>query len=132
VAAGALDGLDAAAVTEDAQRRVAAGRGRELMRLPGWWYVSSAESYLDRMTELPDTLALAPQVRCPTFYLCGEGEPEDLYPAREFARRAGGACEVEFVPDCDHFYRGREAAVSSRVAAWIARTLGGAGCGGAS
>ncbi len=132
VAAGALDSLDAAAVTEDAQRRVAAGRGRELMRLPGWWYVSSAESYLDRMSELPDTLALAPQVHCPVFYLCGAGEPEDLYPARAFARLAAGPCAVEFVADCDHFYRGREDEVSARVAAWIGRTFGATACGGAS
>jgi hypothetical protein len=81
VAAGALDGLDAAA----GDRGCAAPGGRrpgatKLMHLPGWWYVS-ARSYLDRMTELPDTpSALAPQVRCPTFYLCGEGEPEAFYP----------------------------------------------------
>jgi hypothetical protein len=35
---------------------VAAGRGRELMLVPGWWYVISAESFLDRTTEMPDAI----------------------------------------------------------------------------
>src|SRR5437879_2281647 len=39
-----------------------AGRGRELMLVPGWWYAISAESFLDRLTETPDTLELAPTI----------------------------------------------------------------------
>src|SRR5262249_42869797 len=46
-----------------ARERVARGRGRELMLMPGWWYAISAESFLDRLTETPDTLALAPRVK---------------------------------------------------------------------
>ena len=29
------------------------------MLVPGWWYVISAESFLDRMTEMPDFLGRA-------------------------------------------------------------------------
>src|SRR6267142_1253201 len=32
-----------------ARDRVKAGRGRELMLMPGWWYAISAESFLDRL-----------------------------------------------------------------------------------
>jgi hypothetical protein len=53
---------------------VAAGRGRELMLVPGWWYVISAESFLDRMTEMPDVLELAPTIRCPTLFIRGDEE----------------------------------------------------------
>ncbi|HSD53958.1 MAG TPA: alpha/beta hydrolase [Burkholderiales bacterium] len=101
-----------------------AGRGRKLMLLPGWWYVASAESFLDLLTELPDILELAPRVACPTLYVRGEKEPADLYPAEAFRERAAGPCAVEIVPDCDHFYVGREDAVTAIVAGWLGRTLG--------
>jgi hypothetical protein len=34
-------------LTAKARALVQAGRGRELMFMPGWWYVISAESFLD-------------------------------------------------------------------------------------
>jgi pimeloyl-ACP methyl ester carboxylesterase len=125
-AAGALDGLDLDAVAEDARARVAAGRGRELMSLPGWWYVSSAESFLDRMHALPDTLELAAQVRCPSLYLCGVDEPPQLYPAEAFAQRSPGPCTVVRLADCDHFYRGCEDRVAGCVRDWFVSTFAAA------
>src|SRR4051794_6770719 len=56
-------------ITAQARAMVAAGRGRELMLLPGWWYVITAESFLDRSSEMPDVLELAPKVTCPVLYL---------------------------------------------------------------
>ena len=108
---------------ERAKALVAAGRGRELMLLPGWWYLISAESFLDRMENVPDTLALAPQVKCPVLFIRGDQERREGYPAEEFCARAGGPCDVEIVPDCDHFYNGREDAVSELVAWWLSKTL---------
>jgi pimeloyl-ACP methyl ester carboxylesterase len=99
------------------------GRGRELMLMPGWWYAISAESFLDRLTETPDTLALAPKVKCPSLFVRGDQEPRDAYPAEEFRGRAGGRCTVEIVPDCGHFYNGREETVGALVASWLGRTL---------
>ena len=101
-----------------AQRMVAEGGGRELMLLPGWWYVSTAESFLE-LENCPDILELAPKIACPALYLRGDKEPRALYPAEEFARRAKGPCAVEIVPDCDHFYVGREAEITSRVVRWL-------------
>lgn len=111
-------------LTAEARARVKAGRGRQLMLMPGWWYVISAESFLDRLTEMPDVLALAPQVKCPTLYVRGDKEPPANYPAEAFKAGAGGPCDVEIVADCDHFYVGREAAVAELVAGWLARRLG--------
>jgi pimeloyl-ACP methyl ester carboxylesterase len=103
---------------------VKAGRGRELLLMPGWWYVISAESFLDRIGMVPDTIALAPKIKCPV--LCIRGDKEDVhrYPAEEFQRAAGGPCQVEIIPDCDHFYNGRESQVAGIVSSWLARTLG--------
>ena len=106
-----------------ARELVKAGQGRELMLMSGWWYAISAESFLDRLTETPDTLELAPRVKCPTLYVRGDREPRANYPAEDFKARAGGPCTVEIVPDCDHFYNGREAAVGEIVSSWLSRTL---------
>jgi len=106
-----------------ARDMVKAGRGRELILMPGWWYAISAESFLDRLTETPDTLELAPKVRCPTLYIRGDQEPGANYPAEDFKSRAVGPCTVEIVADCDHFYNGREEAIQAIVSSWVAEAL---------
>jgi pimeloyl-ACP methyl ester carboxylesterase len=121
--AGLLAGDRLAEVTSQARSFVAAGRGRELMLLPGWWYVITAESFLDRMTEMPDVLELAPTIPCPTLFIRGDQEDPETYPAEAFGERAGGPCDVEIVPNCDHFYVGREAAICDLVSGWLTRTL---------
>lgn len=121
--AGLLAGDRLAEISARARDLVAAGRGKELIVLPGWWYVASAESFLDLLSELPDTLALAPQIACPSLFVRGDQEDPARYPAEAFRRLSPGACSVEIVPACDHFYRGREDAVAALVAAWLAKTL---------
>ena len=106
-----------------ARELVAAGRGRELMLMPGWWYAISAESYLDRLTETPDGIALAPTIKCPTLYVRGDKESRENYPAEDFRAHGGGPCDVEIIPDCDHFYNGREEAIQAIVSSWLAKTL---------
>lgn len=122
--AGLLAGDWLGQITAQARALVAEGCGKALILLPGWWYAASAESFLDLLTELPDILELAPRIACPTLFLRGDEEPADLYPAEEFRRRTAGACTVEIVPSCDHFYVGREDAVAAIVSSWLARALG--------
>jgi len=110
-------------ITARAEALVAAGRGRELMLLPGWWYVITAESFLDRISTMPDVLELAPTISCPTLYIRGDQEAADIYPAERFREHAGGPCDIEIVPNCDHFYVGREPAICTLVSTWLTRTL---------
>ena len=110
-------------LTQQARDLVAAGRGRELMFMPGWWYVISAESFLDRIVSVPDTIALAPQIKCPVLAIRGDKEDRDRYPAEAFAAACGGPCEVNIVSNCDHFYNDREDHVAGIVSAWLAKTL---------
>ena len=110
-------------VTAEARRLVAAGRGGELMLLPGWWHVVSAATFVDLLTELPEVLGLADRIRCPVLYLRGDQEPAELYPAEAFKARAAGDCTVGIIANCGHFYVGREDEVAARVATWLARTL---------
>jgi pimeloyl-ACP methyl ester carboxylesterase len=124
---GARDGLMAGERFDEIESRarelVKAGCGRELMFMPGWWYVISAESFIDRLTEVPDTIALAPQIKCPVLCVRGDQESRERYPAEEYQKHAGGPCEVEIVKDCDHFYNGREDVVAELVSSWLARVL---------
>jgi pimeloyl-ACP methyl ester carboxylesterase len=107
----------------EASRLVAAGRPRELILMPGWWYAITAESLLDRDRNTPSILELASRIICPVLYLRGDQEPRDMYPAEEFAERAGGSCDVRIVADCDHFYNGREDVVAALVADWLKARL---------
>jgi pimeloyl-ACP methyl ester carboxylesterase len=110
-------------LTAQAKKLVAAGRGRELLLLSGWWYAISAESFLDRIYDTPDGLALAPRIKCPVLYIRGDKEPVENYPAEAFRDCAGGPVTVEIVADCDHFYNGCEQAVQKLVTEWLARAL---------
>jgi pimeloyl-ACP methyl ester carboxylesterase len=121
--AGLLAGDRLEEITARARALVAGGRGRELMLLPGWWYVITAESFVDLLTEVPDILELAPSIACPILFLRGDAEPAEIYPAEEFRRRARGPCTVEIVRNCGHFYVGREDAVAELVTGWIAREI---------
>lgn len=112
-----------AELSAEAERLVAEGRGDELLLLPGWWWVISARSLVDRLQCTPDALELAPSIRCPTLFLKGRDEPEAIYPARRFQAAAGAHCEVVEL-DCDHWYNGREEAVADAVTSWLERTLG--------
>jgi len=122
-AAGLLAGDRFEEISAQARALVKAGRGRELLLIPGWWYVISAESFLDRLTEVPDTIALAPRITCPVLCIRGDQESRDRYPAEEFQSRVAGPCEVEIVPDSDHFYVGREDTVAAIVSSWLTRML---------
>ncbi len=113
----AADRLDE--LTAQAHAMVAAGRGRDLMLMPGWWYVITAESFLDRASAMPDMLELAPRITCPSLFLRGDEESADNYPAEAFKARSGGPCDVDIIPNCDHFYRGRQDAVIQRVTSWL-------------
>jgi pimeloyl-ACP methyl ester carboxylesterase len=102
-----------------AERMIAEGRGKELMLLPGWWWVASAECVADYSDNMPDILDNAPRMGMPVLVMRGDREPPDLYPAEDFAARCAGRCDLRILEDCDHFYTGREKAVSAVVAEWL-------------
>jgi pimeloyl-ACP methyl ester carboxylesterase len=118
-AAGLLAGSRLVEITNAARAMVAQGRGSELLLLPGWWYVVTAESFLDLLINVPDILELAPSISCPVLYVRGDREPRALYPAERFAALAKGPVSVEILADCDHFYRGREEALATLVDRWL-------------
>jgi pimeloyl-ACP methyl ester carboxylesterase len=110
-----------------ARELVAAGRPGALMLMPGWWYVTSAASYLDMERNVPRILDAAAAIRCPVLYVRGELEDPELYPAEAFAAHAAGPVDVRIVPGCDHFYTGMEDQVGRMVADWVDNAAASAG-----
>jgi len=106
-----------------AQKLVQENRGKELMFIPGWWYVISAESFLDRIINVPDTIALARQIHCPVLAIRGDLEEKVRYPAEEFQSACSGPCDVKIISDCDHFYNHRENEVADAVVQWLSPKL---------
>jgi len=113
--------------SERARALVAAGKERELMLLPAWYFAISAQTFVDNLDALPDVLALAPKIRCPVLYVRGAREPKDLYPAEAFAERAGGPCRAHIEPESDHYYTGRETSICRLVSSWLQQALPAAG-----
>ena len=61
----------------------------ELMLIPGWWYVTTAGSFLD-IANCPDILELAAKIRCPVTVAWSENEgPEFSRQSEEFAKKLG-------------------------------------------
>jgi pimeloyl-ACP methyl ester carboxylesterase len=119
-AAGHLARDDLESVTRRARALVEAGRGDELMLLPGWWYAISAASFVDRLDNTPDLLQAAETIDCPVLLVVGDAEEDpETYPTEAFSERCPGPCDVVVVDDCDHFYRGREQWVTDLVGNWL-------------
>ena len=127
VQSGGTEGLLAGDRFEEihahARQCVAEGRGKALILLPGWWYAITAESFIDRLTQVPDTIALAPSVRCPILCIRGDQEDPGRYPAEELARAATSGATAKIIENSDHFYNGREDAVIETVVSWLSHTL---------
>ena len=116
---GLLGGARTPEFRKEAEKMIAEGRGEDLILLPGWWYVATANSYFDRMTTMPDTVATAPQITCPTLFIRGDKEIAASYPAEDFAEKSGGPVDIEIVENCDHYYKGREDEIIKLVAGWL-------------
>ena len=109
--------------TKEAEALVAAGKPRELMLIPAWWWVISARTFLDRLTNAPDLVENAKRIRCPVLFIRGDQEPVENYPAEKFKENSSGRCEVKIIPNCDHFYVGAEEQVAKCVTEWLSQTL---------
>jgi pimeloyl-ACP methyl ester carboxylesterase len=107
-----------------AEALVAAGQSRQLMLIPAWWWVISARTYLDRLTNAPDLVENAKRIQCPVLFIRGDQEPMENYPAERFKENCAGPCEIAIIPNCDHFYVGAEERVSKIVRDWLKTTLG--------
>ena len=120
-AAGRMAGDKALEFLETARRMVAARRGKELLLMPHWWNVISAESLVDRHENTPDMFVNAPRIQCPSLFVVGDQESPESYPANAFAEAAGGPVDVHFIPGGDHWYTGVKEKAAALVSDWLRR-----------
>ena len=109
---------------KEAEALLAAGKSRQLMLIPAWWWVISARTFLDRLTNAPDLVENAKRIKCPVLFIRGDQEPKENYPAERFKENCPGPCEVAIIPNCDHFYVVAENRVAKTVTEWLVKTLG--------
>ncbi len=102
-----------------ARALIAEGRGDELLRTPGWWYLLTATSYVDRVDASPTLLDLAASVTCPVLLIKGADESDEQYPVDGFAERCAGPSDVVRLAGADHFYSDLTQAVGSIVVEWL-------------
>lgn len=122
--AGEMAREDSQPFLDRARRLVAAGRGDELLLMPGWWYAISAASLVDRHENTPDLLGNASLIRCPSLFLVGDQEAAEIYPAETFAALSAGPSDARVIPHCDHWYTGVEDEVGQTVVAWLIDVVG--------
>ena len=108
-----------AELTAQAEAMVAEGSGHELMLLPGWWWVISAESFLDRSPKYSRYRRTCREGPLSVSLLSRRKRTARAYPAEAFAANAAAPCEVRIVPDCDHWSTGHENEVAVVVAEWL-------------
>ena len=117
---GLLAGDRLAEISARAHQLVEAGDGGQLIVLPGWFYVTTAASFVDMETNTPVLLDAAPAITCPVLFLRGDEEDPSLYPAEAFAEAASGPVDVRIIKDCNHFYQRHEAEVGEIIGEWLA------------
>ena len=120
---GLLGGSKTNELREQAIQMISEGKGNELLLLPGWWYVTTANSYIDRLTTMPNTVQTAPKIKCPSLFIRGDLEIPEAYPAEAFAAASSGKCDVEIIKNCDHFYKNKEHEVTEIVSKWLAKNI---------
>jgi pimeloyl-ACP methyl ester carboxylesterase len=112
--------------TARAQALVAQGREKELLLLPDWPWIISAQVAVDHLTPglviaLPDLVA---RYAGPLLVFCGDtGHDARLFPGARaaFQRSPSPAKRLEPITGCDHFYVDHEARVTVLIKAWLLR-----------
>ncbi|MGI9605678.1 MAG: alpha/beta hydrolase [Acidimicrobiales bacterium] len=107
-------------ITRQARELVAAGEGRQLLLVPGWWYVISANTYVEFLDRCPDIVEMADRIPCPTLFIRSREEPRTVYPAEELADRAMVDVDVRVLDAGGHYYVGHENLISNSVASFLA------------
>jgi len=60
---------DTDTLRKEAEGFIAAGKPRQLMLIPAWWWAISARTYLDRLSNAPDLVANATKIKCPVLFI---------------------------------------------------------------
>jgi pimeloyl-ACP methyl ester carboxylesterase len=106
-------------ITAEARRLVDRGDGEQLLLVPGWWYVISANTYIDLLNNCPDIVEWAAEIPCTTLYLRSTEEPASLYPGELISDRSPFPVSMSVLDIGGHYYVGHEDEVADVVASWL-------------
>lgn len=119
------DPADQERATEQARALVAAGRGRDLIPVPGWFHAISAASLVQRLAEPPGLWESRVRRRgAPLLMAWGRDEPRHELWSRLFSELAGAADRSFVLADAGHYYRGQEGDLAEGIGRFLAGTLG--------
>ena len=115
-------------VAQRARAMVAEGKEKELLPLPMWPWIMSAESVVDPLR--PDAAIpldeLLARYRGPLLVFCGAaGHDARLLPGARaaFDRSSSPGKRLELLEGCDHFYVGFEERVVALLKGWLAKRV---------
>lgn len=110
-------------ITATARELVDRGEGRQLLLVPGWWYVISAQTYVEFLDDCPDVVELASRIPCDTLFVRSIEEPADLYPAEQVADASPHRVDVAILDAGGHYYVGGEELVTDTVIDWLSMRI---------
>jgi hypothetical protein len=119
------DPAEQARAVGQARALAAAGRGRDLIPVPGWFHAISAGSLLQRIAE-PDGVWLSDlrHAAAPVLMAWGDAEPRHAHWLEMFAAFAGPRDRQVVLPGAGHYYRGQEPDLAAAVAGFLGELLG--------
>jgi pimeloyl-ACP methyl ester carboxylesterase len=119
------DPAEQARAADLARGMVAAGRGAELIPVPGWFHAISAGSLVQRLEE-PEGVWLANlgHATAPVLMAWGDAEPRHGLWGELFAEFADGGDRRLVLPGAGHYYRGQEVDLADGIAGFLADALG--------
>jgi len=119
------DPAEQARAADLARGMVAAGRGAELIPVPGWFHAISAGSLVQRLEE-PEGVWLANlgHATAPVLMAWGDAEPRHGLWEELFAEFADGGDRRLVLPGAGHYYRGQEVDLADGIAGFLADALG--------
>ena len=106
-------------IIEIAKTMTAEGQEDDIIKMPGWYWITTPRSILDLAENLPSLIEEAPKINCPVLFVRGEKEPEDLYPAEIFKKKCNTQVDIAIIDNSDHFYVGHEDIVSRVICDWL-------------
>ena len=106
-------------IVQTARKMLTEGQENNIMRMPGWYWVTTPRSILDLAENLPSLIEEASKINCPVLFIRGEEEPEDLYPAELFKEKCKAPVEIVIIKKSGHFYVGHEDIIKGVICDWI-------------
>jgi hypothetical protein len=119
------DRADQERAAAQASAMVAAGRGRDLLPVPGWFHAISAASLVQRLAEPPGLWeSWVARRTAPLLLAWGDDEPRHGLWSRLFEQLARPSDRRLVIPGAGHYYNGQERDLAAGIDRFLAEAVG--------